>query len=209
MDSRGHGRSHQHGPFGVDDYAADVRAVIEKLSLEHVHLIGASLGGSIACAVAAQLPEQVRSLTAFGASLEPAEPEVLDALRRWREQVEVEGLFDDFLRQEIQHGLPERVAADARSQIGFDSRAPALIHEITYRAFAEDARHHAAKVRCPALLLTGEHDESCPPGAGARTAEALRGHFEILGGLGHFPMMQAPKNMAARLMQFIEGATPR
>ena len=45
IDSRGHGRSHMNGPFGIDDYAADVLAVIEALGLREIHIVGASLGG--------------------------------------------------------------------------------------------------------------------------------------------------------------------
>ena len=205
IDSRGHGRSHMNGPFGIDDYAADVRAVIETLGLRAIHIVGASLGGSIACAVAAALPETVKSLVALGASLEPANPESLARLEHWREAGAVAELFDAFLEQEVSHGLSPSAAADARRQIGLDTRREDLIRDITWNAFAEDARRYAGSVHCPALVLTGEHDESCPPATGERMAAALGAPFEILPGLGHLPMMQAPELVAGRLVQFIDG----
>jgi 3-oxoadipate enol-lactonase len=209
IDSRGHGRSHMNGPFGVDDYAADALAVIEALKLRAIHLVGASLGGSIACAIAAAIPDAVRSLAALGASLEPADPEVLAALAEWRATGVTDDLFDTFLEQEVRHGLPPRVAAEARRQVGLDARGSDLIKDITWHAFAEDARRYARSVHCPALILTGEHDESCPPAAGARMAAALGAPFEILPGVGHLPMMQAAALVAERLTRFIHGvATP-
>jgi 3-oxoadipate enol-lactonase len=205
IDSRGHGRSHMNGPFGIDDYAADVLAVIEAFELRAVHLAGASLGGSIACAVAAAIPDVVRSLAALGASLEPADPDSLRALAEWRLTGVTAELFDSFLEQEVHHGLPPHVAAEARRQVGLDTRASNLIKSITWNAFAEDARRYAKPMHCPALVLTGEHDDSCPPAAGGRMAAALGAPFEILPGLGHLAMMQAPSLVADRLTRFIHG----
>lgn len=205
IDSRGHGRSHMNGPFGIDDYAADVIAVVEAVELRAIHLVGASLGGSVACAVAAAIPGAVQSLTALGASLEPADPESLAALAEWRATGATAELFDAFLAQEVRHGLPVGIADDARRQVDLDARGSALIKEVTWNAFAEDGRRYARHIHCPALVLTGEHDASCPQGAGARMAAALGAPFEILPGLGHFPMMQAPALVADRLSRFIHG----
>jgi 3-oxoadipate enol-lactonase len=209
IDSRGHGRSHTNGPFGIDDYAADVMAVVEAFQLRAIHLAGASLGGSVACAVAAAIPDAVQSLAALGASLEPADPDSLAALAQWRAAGATADLFDAFLEQEVRRGLPAAIAGEARRQVDLDARAGDLIKEITWNAFAEDARRYARRVHCPALVLTGEHDESCPPAAGARMAAALGAPFEILPELGHLPMMQAPALVADRLTRFIHGvATP-
>jgi pimeloyl-ACP methyl ester carboxylesterase len=136
IDSRGHGSSHMNGPFGIDDYTADVRAVIEALALREIHIVGASLGGSIACAVAAALPETVKSLVAIGASLEPADPDTLARLEHWRETGAAAELFDEFLEQEVSQGLAPSIAAEARRQVGLDTRPAELIKDITWNAFA-------------------------------------------------------------------------
>jgi 3-oxoadipate enol-lactonase len=202
IDSRGHGRSHMNGSFDIEDYSADVVAVLEALELRFVHLVGGSLGGTVACAVAAGMPDRVRSLAALGSSLEPAEPDELAALEQWREAGITSNLFYAFLEAEMQHGLSPTLAADARRQVGLEARSSELIKNITWSAFAADARRYAPAVRCPALVLTGEHDASCPPATGARMAAALGARFEILPGLGHLAMMQAPVAIAERLTRF-------
>jgi 3-oxoadipate enol-lactonase len=209
LDSRGHGRSHRQGPFEIADYTADVVAVVEALELRAVHLVGASLGGSIACAVAAAIPDIVCSLAALGASLEPADPDSLASLAQWRNNGTTAEVFDAFLDEEVRHGLPADVVVEVRRQLALDARGGDLIKAITWSAFAEDARRYATSVCCPALILTGQHDESCPPAAGARMAAALGAPFEILPGLGHFAMMQAPGLVADRLTRFFHGVAIR
>jgi pimeloyl-ACP methyl ester carboxylesterase len=49
------------------------------------------------------------------------------------------------------------------------------------------------KVR-PVYLLTGEYDCSCTPEASAETARKIPGaRFEMMKGLGHFPMTEDPE----------------
>ena len=87
LDLRGHGRS-GHAPGGlyhVTDYLADVDFLLDALGLESVHLVGHSLGGTVALLYAAARPERVRSLTSIE-SLGPSggEPEAaVDRLRRF------------------------------------------------------------------------------------------------------------------------------
>jgi 3-oxoadipate enol-lactonase len=203
LDSRGHGGSHTNGPFRIGDYAIDVCAIIDTLQLDRLHLVGASLGGSIACAVAAAKPERVASVIALGAALEPADSQTLGRLEQGLRVGSIEDLFTQLLQQEIAHGLAPVMADQAREQLGLDRRDPELIRDITLNAFAADARCFARSVTCPAYVLTGEFDDSCPPDAARRMADALGASFEILPGLGHLAMMQAPEIIASKVSRFI------
>ena len=64
MDLRGHGGSDAppDGTYTVESQAADVRAVLDGLDVRHVVLVGHSLGGAIAIAVAGRDPERVVGL---------------------------------------------------------------------------------------------------------------------------------------------------
>src|SRR5947209_11084382 len=51
--------------YKIDDMARDVVGLLDALSIESAHVVGASLGGMIAQMVAALHPERVRSLTSI------------------------------------------------------------------------------------------------------------------------------------------------
>ena len=62
VDLRGHGRSDWPGSYSIELFAHDVRGVLEQLDAGPVHLVGHSLGGLVACKVAAAVPNLVRTL---------------------------------------------------------------------------------------------------------------------------------------------------
>lgn len=71
LDLRGHGDSEHPEPpaYGLENYVDDLGAFIEASSLQHVTLIGHSLGGMIATAYSAALPQRVHSLVVVDSSL--------------------------------------------------------------------------------------------------------------------------------------------
>jgi pimeloyl-ACP methyl ester carboxylesterase len=68
--------------FSVAQHAADVAAMIKKLNLGKVHLLGHSRGGSIAVTVASRYPEVIRTLILEEANLEPLMPETPEKQKR-------------------------------------------------------------------------------------------------------------------------------
>jgi pimeloyl-ACP methyl ester carboxylesterase len=63
IDLRGHGESDKPtSAYGLEDYAADVVAVLEQLGRQPVHLLGHSLGSLVALQVAWQAPQQLARL---------------------------------------------------------------------------------------------------------------------------------------------------
>ena len=48
--------------------------------------------------------------------------------------------------------------------------------------------------KCPLYLLTGEYDLSATPALTAELARLVKArHFEVMKGLGHFPMSESPR----------------
>ena len=62
VDLRGHGSSDWPGTYSMALFADDLRGVLERLGAGPVHLVGHSLGGLVACRVAAAIPDLVRTL---------------------------------------------------------------------------------------------------------------------------------------------------
>ena len=62
-----------------------------------------------------------------------------------------------------------------------------------------------ASQRCPLYLLTGEYDLSATPALTAELASEVKArHFEVMPGLGHFPMSEAPERFLKHLRPVLE-----
>ncbi len=186
-------------PYRISDMAADTVAVLDALGWDSAHVLGTSLGGMIAQAVAIEHPDRVRSLTS-----------VMSTPARWL-------------------GLPSRraaaalLAAPARSPDEAAERAVATFRVIgspgypldedwlrayARRAFARGAaagadvgsarRQLAAAmgspgrlgglraVRVPTLVVHGEADPLIRPSAGRALARAVPGaRLLTFPGMGH------------------------
>jgi pimeloyl-ACP methyl ester carboxylesterase len=66
-DIRGHGRSDKPpGPYSVDEFAEDVRGLLDHLGIERADVMGYSMGARIAACLALADPPRVRSLILGG-----------------------------------------------------------------------------------------------------------------------------------------------
>lgn len=71
FDVRGHGESSPlPGPCTLEDLAADVIALLDKLNIETVHLGGVSMGGMISQTVILNYPERIKSLMLINTTCE-------------------------------------------------------------------------------------------------------------------------------------------
>jgi pimeloyl-ACP methyl ester carboxylesterase len=69
-DLRGHGKTDKpnEGYYTLDDYTADINALLEKLGVKKAHITGHSLGSFIAQNLAIKNPDKVSSLTLIGSA---------------------------------------------------------------------------------------------------------------------------------------------
>jgi esterase len=71
--------------FSVTQHASDLAAMIKKLNLGKVHMLGHSRGGSIVLTVAGLYPEVIRTLILEEANMEPLMPETPEKQKRMAE----------------------------------------------------------------------------------------------------------------------------
>lgn len=73
VDSRGHGASPRgSAPFTLEQFAEDLKRLLDRLGISRCHLLGFSDGGNVALLFALKYPEYVEKLILNGADLSPA-----------------------------------------------------------------------------------------------------------------------------------------
>ncbi|MFI6601478.1 alpha/beta fold hydrolase [Nonomuraea sp. NPDC050536] len=198
LDLRGHGESTRSGTYGVANWTEDCAHVLSSLGVARAHLVGASAGAAVAVELAARHPELAVSLVTIGGAFLPADPE--------------EGtLIEDIVAVGPERALSRHAAAEAvavpeaaEEAIADLSRNDAATTIAIWRAAAAtDTGRAAAALRCPALVIVGELDRTCPPEESAGFAEATGARLEILPGIGHLPMYEAPQDLASLLTEHL------
>lgn len=211
MDNRGTGGSAwRGGELTISDMAGDALAVLDDCDLESAHVLGHSMGGMVAQALAVDHPERVRSLvlcaTLPGRSGVPTPPETLAQMPRpnagtsqepagnvWR-VVTAPGFAD--LHPEVIQELVDQQAAQRPS--------PEILMAQVRAAAVFDSAPHLASVRTPTLVLHGEADPQIPVENGRLIARHVPGaRLEILSGVGHLVAYEAAERCAQLIEEFV------
>lgn len=196
------------------DYATQVRRLrelLDALGIARVHLAGSSMGGTIAALFAVQHPERVASVAFIGAphgirSLRPSAMDRLIDAGQAPLVVRTAGEFEamlslvfarrPFLPGPVLHAARERAIAEA----GSDLRIWQVQLADRYLLDAQVAR-----VQQPVLALWGGAEQVFDPsGAEALRARLPAADVQVLPGLGHLPMMEAPAASARAYTAFLE-----
>lgn len=194
--------------YSLDEQLARIEAFVRKLGLTRFHLGGNSMGGYLAAHYAARHPAAVTSLWLLApAGVMSATPsEVMNALAQGANPLLVQS-EDDFERvvdlcfvrapwmpAAFRRVLARRAMADA----GFHARLFGELFEAPL-AFEEALPGLAT----PTLITWGERDRILDV-SGARILHALlpASRLALMPDTGHVPMMEKPRETAARFLEF-------
>jgi pimeloyl-ACP methyl ester carboxylesterase len=177
---------------------------MDAAGVERAHVVGASLGGPIAVQLAADVPGRVASVMAIGSALAIRGAEVSEVLAVLREKG-VKGMFREVIPQiSVAPGTSQEVIERILDLANpNDAETVAAIWGAT---ISDDVTDLAPLVRCPATVVTGEHDLTCTPDQGRVMAEALSTSLVLMPGIGHLPMVEDPAATARVVADHLERA---
>ncbi|HET7011034.1 MAG TPA: alpha/beta fold hydrolase [Anaerolineales bacterium] len=214
IDLPGHGATPPAGGWpSISNYAACLAATMEAAHTGPVHLVGLSLGGTVALQTALDYPERVRSLSLINtfARLQLTLPTWLQGAMRM-------GFIAAGRMDQLGHWVSERL---------FPMEDQALIREVAavrigstpregyLQSVSAVARFNVVKrlgeIRVPTLVVAGSRDRTVPMRASQVLAERIPGaRLSVLEGAGHAASVDAADRLNALLVEFLgEVDSPR
>ncbi|MCP2270999.1 Pimeloyl-ACP methyl ester carboxylesterase [Actinokineospora diospyrosa] len=184
--------------YTLSDMAADTVGLVDRLGLERVHLVGASMGGMIAQTVAVEFPQRVLSLTSIMSTT--GDPAVGQAdLRALGAVGAPPGTRAEFVRWQVAalravsspgFAFDEAGAAERAGRVfdrGFDLTG--MLRQSVAVLASGDRTEKLRGLQLPTVVIHGTEDRMCDVSGGRATAAAIPGaELVLVDGLGHgFP----------------------
>jgi len=212
FDLRGHGQSSKlAGRYEIDDFAGDVLALADHVGFARFDLAGFSLGGLVAQRLALVAPERLHRLvllsTVAGRTAEERDRVAarLQALQAGERGSHYDASLSRWLTEDFQARHPALIA-ELRAR---NAQNDPDCYAAAYRVLAEtDLGEQLASIRTPTLIATGADDIGSNPRMAAFMHQRIAGsRLEILPGLRHSILMEAPDLVAGLMRDFLLAPT--
>lgn len=162
-DTRGHGRSPVvDAPASIETLADDLIGLLDALGIDRAHVVGLSLGGMTAQALAARRPERVHGLVlmATSAHLPGAWNERAALVRAQGTAAIADATMSRWFTPAFAQTAPALLAAQRAEFLGIDPRGYAVCCEAIGTM---DLRATDAAITAPTLIIAGADDPATPP----------------------------------------------
>ncbi|CAN7703807.1 alpha/beta fold hydrolase [Caballeronia sp. LjRoot31] len=205
-DLRGHGESHWDGSaFSIDDMATDLRDLLDALGIERCHMLGMSMGGSVAMTFACRYGARLDRLMLCDTTAWYGE----NAVATWGERAQsarsktreeqlpfqTERWFSDAFR--AAHPEIVKHVCDIFTETKREAHAQACL-----AMGALDVRQRLGSIDTPTLVVTGEEDYATPPSMGEAIAQGIPGaRFERWPAVRHMAVVESA-SLRTALMRF-------
>lgn len=205
------GQSPPAPSYDVPDQAGRVAALLDDLGIGHVTLVGHSSGGYVATALAEQRPDLAGALALIstGPSLDALLPQpfILRAL--------LAPPLGPFLwARRSDATIRKGISATTARPVDIPDDAVAGLKNITYRAFRKILRRNGAYLAersvperlaglgVPVLVIFGAADPRYEPSSAHQYGAVPNARVEMLAGVGHMPVLEAPETTSELLLDF-------
>ena len=206
VDARGFGESKASGPFTIADLADDLAALLDGLGVATAAVVGLSMGGYVALALAQRHPARLSALILADTRAAADTPEVRRAREEARALIESAGV-DTYLDR----SLPRLLAPDAgpamlaRVRALAETRGDRIIAGLAAMRDRPDRTAELPAIRCPTLVLAGARDQVVPADEMQRMSAAIpRARFVALDGAGHLASLETPETFNVALRAFLD-----
>jgi 3-oxoadipate enol-lactonase len=207
FDMRGHAGSSDppEGVFSLSNLAKDIPAIMDKLGINKVHLVGASAGGIVSLQFAHDFAERLHSLSLVASTPKLSQMgEGVDA-GVWRNILETKGtkawLLADTEKRFHSDTDPRIVEWYAEEGSKTSSRMVLALQECLLK---EDLFPLIPQIKVPSLILGAANDEITPGSVQRQMADLIpQAELMIYENVGHNMKVEIPDILANRVSDFI------
>ena len=202
IDLPGHGESGQgRKNYSVESYGDDVKAVVTKLNLKRVVLVGSSMGGPIALEATKRMPDRVVAIVPVD-TLQNVEdklpPDQLDAVFK-QMQADFKSATTSLLNQfffspTTPIAVRERIINETIAQ------KPEVVLPILKAVFSYDAAPGLREVKVPIRAINADR---VPTNLEVNRKYAPQFDVVIIKGTGHYPMLEDPERFNQMLAEIL------
>jgi pimeloyl-ACP methyl ester carboxylesterase len=191
VDLPGFGRSRRRQPFILADMARHLVDWMDLHKIARAHIVGHSMGGFIAAALAADAPQRVDRLVLVDAAITGPQRQHFDVHETLRTLPYLPGQLRNIFRHELCEGNLSTLIAATRAM------------------FNSDLPKRLAQIVAPSLIIWGENDPMVPREIGVQLARALRTrHLALIRNAGHMPMWEQPLAFNKVVLDFLLPPAP-
>jgi 3-oxoadipate enol-lactonase len=208
-DLRGHGgTSWDRDSFSIKDLARDVAEAMDSLSLPSAHVVGMSMGGSVAATFAGLFPDRVTSLVLadttawYGPNAAATWGERAEKATSVPRQAQLAFQVDRWFTEPFRAKRPDEVDRVSRVFVATDSAA----HAAASVAMGNmDSRRLLHAISAPTLVLVGEQDYATPPAMAEQLAQLIpNSSLTVLPALRHLSLIEKPE-LAGTIRDHLRG----
>jgi 3-oxoadipate enol-lactonase len=209
-DLRGFGESEAPpGPLTMDDYAADVLAMLDALGYNRAVIGGCSMGGYVLFRVLAAAAGRASALIIADSRAESDTEEgrhrrvaTIERIRREGPMGFLEEFAGNLVGPTTKAQRPGVMAA-VRQIIGSPD-PQGLTAALSAMASRPDSRPLLASISVPTLVVVGEEDTLTPPASSEAMVEALpAGRLVKISGAGHLANLEVPEAFNRAVREFL------
>jgi pimeloyl-ACP methyl ester carboxylesterase len=200
IDLPGHGKSSGNSQQSLWSYAGWLADFLTQIGYYQVVLVGHSMGGCLALAMALEYPGQVAGLGLI--STAPHIDFSGDLLNLAAHPASFPLVVEALTHLAFSPSTDLNLVQDASRRLS--ETRPSLLYSDLMACAVFDAHARLNAIKVPTLVMTGMDDQITPPGSARALAVSLpNASVYIIPAAGHMAPLEQPDEVAGRLGQFL------